>query len=44
MFTAWAKGGSLLRTHPPGESSLQRHFLFIRVIRVIRGSQLPDLG
>ena len=38
MITAFAKGGSLLRTHPPGEGVLQRNLFFIRVIREIRGS------
>ena len=38
MITAFAKGGSLPRAHPPGEGSLQRNIFFIRVICEIRGS------
>ena len=29
MITTFAKGGSLLRAHPPGESSLQHNSFFI---------------
>ncbi len=38
MITTFAKGGSHLRAHLPGESSLQHNIFFTRVIREIRGS------
>lgn len=38
MTTAFRKGWSLLRAHPPGERSPRHNIYFIRVIRGIRGS------
>ena len=38
MGTDFTKGGSLVRTHALGASSLPRNLFFIRDIRDIRGS------